>query len=112
MEDCEFCKIVKGEAPATIINDWVDYNCLAIAPLNPVTQNHILILPKEHLKDALVNPQRTATTMFCACILAESLHTPCNIITSVGKSATQTIFHLHIHVVPRNKDDGLHLPWT
>jgi histidine triad (HIT) family protein len=64
--ECEFCKITRGLAPATIIQDWVDYNVMAIKPLNPVTPGHVLVLPKEHLRDATVDFGRTATTMLCA----------------------------------------------
>lgn len=110
---CEFCKIAHKLAPADIVHDWVDYNCLAIVPLNPVTPGHILVLPKEHLRNAVDNPERTATVMFCAADwIARTGVGDCNIITSVGKDATQTIFHLHVHVVPRRAGDGLALPWT
>lgn len=80
-----------------------------IEPLNPVTPGHMLIIPKRHLRDALESPADTGLVMEYAARYARS---PCNIITSVGTEATQTVFHLHVHVIPRATGDGLRLPWT
>jgi histidine triad (HIT) family protein len=102
-----FCQIVAGEAPATIHAAWDD--AIAIVPLNPVTEGHLLVLPRQHVMDALEDPQVTAAVMARA---AEWAPWPCNIITSAGPAATQTVFHLHVHIVPRSEGDGLALPWT
>lgn len=107
MTECIFCKIVDGQAPATILKTWDD--AMAIVPLRPVVEGHVLIIPKEHVADALENPVITAMTMQRA---AEFATGPCNIITSVGKDATQSVFHLHLHIVPRHHGDGLLLPWS
>jgi len=107
MNECIFCSIVAGNAPANIVAEWDD--AIAIIPLNPVTDGHILVMPRTHVPDALKNPEVTAQTMKRASELAKA---PCNLITSVGSVATQTIFHLHIHIVPRVEDDGLSLPWS
>lgn len=104
---CPFCAIVYHEAPATIVREWFD--AIAIVPLDPVTPGHVLVIPREHVKDALTDPDVLARTMRHAAELAES---SCNIITSVGREATQSVFHLHVHIVPRRADDGLPLPWT
>lgn len=104
---CPFCEIVAGEAPATILRNWRDV--LVIVPLNPVTDGHVLVIPKHHVADAVEEPQVTADVMAAAAMYADR---PCNIITSAGSHATQTVFHLHVHVVPRREGDGLHLPWT
>lgn len=82
---------------------------MAIVPLNPVTEGHVLVIPRWHVVDAVQEPQVTADVMRCAAELAER---PCNIITSSGGEATQSVFHLHVHVVPRREGDGLALPWT
>lgn len=110
--NCEFCKIINGEEYAEILMEWVEYNVIAMVPLNPVVPFHTLILPKNHVSHALTEPHTTATVMLCACLFAGPNFDSCNIITSVGRPATQTIDHLHIHVVPRSVDDGLCLPWT
>lgn len=104
---CVFCDIVKGDAPAQIVAQWDD--AIAFVPLNPVTDGHTLVVPREHVANAHVKPWVTGAVMRRA---AAYWNGPCNIITSVGVEATQTVFHLHVHVVPRRRDDGLHLPWT
>lgn len=105
--DCVFCQIVAGEAPATVIREWPD--AIAIVPLRPVAPGHVLVIPRTHVADATVDPDVTAVTMRRAAELAVP---PCNLITSAGRPATQTVFHLHIHVVPRRVGDGLALPWS
>jgi histidine triad (HIT) family protein len=105
--ECVFCSIVAGSAPAAIVRRWDD--AIAIVPLNPVTPGHVLMIPAEHVSDATVDPDVTAVAMRRAAELAEP---PCNIITSAGAEATQSVAHLHVHIVPRRKGDGLALPWT
>lgn len=107
MTNCVFCSIINGEAPAKIVREWDD--AIAIIPLNPVTDGHVLVMPRTHVSDALENPEITAKSMKRASELAKA---PCNLITSVGTVATQTIFHLHIHIIPRIEGDGLSLPWS
>lgn len=103
---CIFCEIVHGRAPATIVKFWSD--AIAIRPLGPVTEGHILVIPRVHVATALQDPDVSATVMRRA---AEIAPNPCNLIVNVGAEATQTVFHLHLHIVPRAKDDGLALPW-
>lgn len=105
--DCVFCRIIEGAAPAEIVVRWSDATCFV--PLNPVTDGHVLVVPNYHVRDAVENPLVTAITMGRA---AEYAGYSCNLITSVGHHATQTVFHLHIHVVPRRPNDGLLLPWS
>lgn len=107
MSPCVFCEIADGRGPATVIRRWSD--AVAIVPLNPVVDGHLLVLPTSHVSDATEDPQVTAATMRRAAELAQP---PCNIIASAGLEATQTVFHLHLHIVPRRADDGLALPWT
>jgi histidine triad (HIT) family protein len=106
---CVFCAIAAGEAPATFVRRWPDV--IAIRPRGGVTPGHALVIPRVHVADASVNPSVSARTMECAAeLMAE--HPNANIITSKGAEATQTVYHLHIHVVPRSAGDGLPLPWT
>lgn len=110
---CPFCDIVLRNAPAMFVKQWND--TIAIAPLDPVTPGHLLVIPHIHVKNALERPEVTAVTMARACELASELRlheASWNIITSVGELATQTVEHLHIHLVPRRPNDGLVLPWT
>ena len=101
-----FCQIIDGEAPATIVRRWSD--AVAIVPLGPVTPWHLLVIPTVHVRDALADPSVTAAVFRAA---AEIAPHPCNLITNVGREATQSVFHLHVHIVPRAEGDGLALPW-
>lgn len=105
MSSCVFCKKIKDEDYDYVMNDVVSF-----IPLNPVVPGHRLFVPVEHVKDALDDPEVTARTMKVASAMTKEKS--CNIITSVGSDATQTVFHLHIHIVPRQYGDGLTLPWT
>ncbi|MEC4016083.1 HIT domain-containing protein [Streptomyces sp. H27-D2] len=106
---CVFCAIVAGTAPAVVVRQWDDV--LAIRPRGGVTDGHVLVIPRVHVADAGSDPTVAARTMACAAELMAELPNA-NIITSKGAEATQTVHHLHIHVVPRSADDGLPLPWT
>lgn len=111
MSDCVFCRILNdSNEPAEIV--WSTVNSIGIVPLNPVTEGHVIIVPNVHVSDALEEPDVTGTTMHDAAWYAKSEGIgPVNFITSVGREATQSVFHLHIHVVPRAENDGLALPW-
>ncbi|MEU7157319.1 HIT family protein [Streptomyces chrestomyceticus] len=107
---CVFCRIVAGAAPATVVARWND--ALAIVPLGPVVPGHVLVTPAVHVADATENPVVTGAAMTRAAQYAASVGGSLNLITSKGAEATQTVFHLHIHVVPRTAGDALPLPWT
>lgn len=114
-DSCPFCPIIKGEAPAKVLADGI--SSIAIEPLNPVTPGHFIVIPRQHVTDAYDDPGVTATAMFDASQWAKMFswrddrYKSVNLITSVGTAATQSVFHLHIHVVPRADNDGLALPW-
>jgi histidine triad (HIT) family protein len=112
---CPFCAIVAGEAPATVVREWDDALC--IVPLNPVVDGHVLVLPKRHVQTFFSDPDTSAATMRRAAEMlhgVERHHEPRdhNVITSAGRAATQTVMHLHVHIVPRELGDGLPLPWS
>lgn len=114
---CIFCAIVAGQAPATIIAQTE--TALAFMDINPATRGHALVIPKAHAKDLLEIPQ--ADLEQCM-VLARDLAARAvddlgadgvNILNSCGVAAWQTVFHFHIHVVPRYLGkDGLELPWV
>lgn len=110
---CPFCEIVAGRAPATILGEWtgIAFATLAIVPLKPVTDGHILVLPKTHVIDFTQAALVTGDVMARASILAHQMRRPVNLITSAGREATQSVWHLHVHLVPRAEGDGLALPW-
>jgi histidine triad (HIT) family protein len=84
---------------------------MAFVPLNPVTPGHVLVIPTIHVADFTTKPSVSAFVMHKAAELAADIG-PCNLITSKGREATQSVFHLHVHLVPRQLDDGLLLPWS
>lgn len=105
---CAFCEIIEGRSPATVIDSWDD--AFAIVPLNPVVNGHLLIIPFTHVPDFTTDPAVSAATMHRAAELAAGMDSY-NLITSKGKPATQSVFHLHLHLIPRAENDGLALPW-
>ncbi|MGW2920353.1 HIT family protein [Streptomyces angustmyceticus] len=106
---CPFCEIAAGQAPATAIREWSD--ALAIVPLGPVVDGHLLVIPKTHVADFTAGAYVSAMTMHRAAELAAESRQPMNLITSRGREATQSVFHLNLHLIPRAADDGLALPW-
>jgi histidine triad (HIT) family protein len=104
---CVFCEIIHGRAPGNVVHRWGD--AISIVPLNPVTPGHLLVLPVQHVQDFIHSPKALAVAARRAADIAPH---PSNLIVSAGAEATQTIWHLHVHVIPRRKGDGLALPWT
>src|SRR5438105_4368577 len=100
---CVFCQKIR-EGSVRQLNKSV----VAFEPLNPVTPGHMLFVSTEHLPNASYKPVVTGHVMMEAAKYAAGYGNN-NIITSSGKDATQTIFHLHIHVVPRRAGDNLKL---
>jgi histidine triad (HIT) family protein len=111
MSSCVFCDIASGHGTEKIVRAW--YGAVAIEPLNPVTPGHTLVIPRVHVVDASVEPHVTAMAVGYAAEYGASLFpTAYNLIVNCGSAASQTVTHLHWHVVPRREGDGLHLPWT
>lgn len=109
--DCPFCPIPAGVRVLKYWNSGTYTQTVCFEPLNPVVPGHLLIVPTQHVRDIADSPGLAAAVMACASEVA-ALIGDCNVITSKGKHATQTVFHLHVHVVPRREGDGLALPWT
>jgi histidine triad (HIT) family protein len=113
--NCLFCKIVAGELPAAIVDE--DDHTIAFMDINPATRGHALVIPREHARDVLeVDPENLAATCAGAKRLAERVverlgADGVNLLNSCGRAAWQTVFHFHIHVIPRYQDDPLRLPW-
>jgi histidine triad (HIT) family protein len=113
--DCLFCGIVAGDVPAQIIDS--DEHTVAFMDINPATRGHALVVPREHSKDLMdVSDEDLARTMAAARRLARRMDEVLepdgyNILNSCRPAAWQTIFHYHLHVIPRYDDDPLKLPW-
>jgi histidine triad (HIT) family protein len=114
--DCLFCKIVAGELPAQIVDE--DERTVAFMDINPATRGHALVVPRAHARDLLeIGPEDLNATVLAAQRLAGKVHDRLgadgvNLINSCGQAAWQTVFHFHIHVIPRYEDDPLRLPWV
>lgn len=108
--DCPFCGYL-GPSPI-LYSDDVAY---VIEPLYPVVPSHRLVVPFEHVTDFADDPDVTAGVARLAAMYArKNFHheRAFNLISSKGRAATQTVDHLHLHLVPREDGDGLKLPWT
>jgi histidine triad (HIT) family protein len=114
--DCLFCKIVAGELPATIVDE--DDRTIAFMDINPATRGHALVIPRSHSADLLsVDAEDLTAAAIAARRLAarakERLRADgVNLVNSCGAVAWQSVFHFHIHVIPRYEDDPLRLPWV
>jgi histidine triad (HIT) family protein len=114
--DCLFCKIVAGEIPATRVRE--DERTVAFMDINPATRGHLLVVPRAHAEDLLeVGEADLAACAAAARELAASVKERLgadgvNLLNSCGRAAWQTVFHFHVHVIPRYAGDPLRLPWT
>src|SRR5215210_3098586 len=114
--DCLFCKIVAGEVPATRVHE--DERTIAFMDINPATRGHLLVIPREHAADVhAIDPDDLRACAVAAQALAgrqrERLGADgVNLLNSTGAAAWQTVFHFHLHVIPRYESDPLRLPWS
>lgn len=113
--DCPFCRIVLGNAPAEVVAAGEDW--LALFPIHPATTGHTLIIPKMHVPHLWAAPVELAERLVVAAVsiggaIRRALNPEgLNLITSAGDAAEQTVFHLHLHVVPRWASDGFGEIW-
>ena len=108
--DCIFCKIANGEIPSSTV--YEDDQVRAILDLGPAAKGHTLVLPKEHFKDSTEAPEALLGHMMAVgarigraemkAFAADGF----NMIQNNGEAAGQSVFHLHLHVIPRKTDDG------
>lgn len=132
MIDCPFCGYA---GPSPILFDFAG-EVIGFEPLYPVVKGHLLIVPRRHVEHFGEDPALSARVMECAAKIARGFDVhgdeygrvvtgprvagqrvlpvgeSYNVITSVGAAATQTVKHLHVHLVPRREGDGLKLPWS
>ena len=114
--DCIFCKILAGELPGTIVGE--DERTVAFMDINPATRGHVLVIPRAHSADLLsIDPEDLRAVALAsqrqAALAKERLGAEgVNLVNSCGALAWQTVFHFHMHVIPRYADDPLRLPWV
>lgn len=107
--DCIFCRIVAGEIPSKQV--YADDHAIAFLDVAPFKRGHTLVVPRAHVSDALADaevlaslaPAVTATGR----LLVERLGASgLNVVSNVGEDAGQSVFHLHVHLIPRYPDDA------
>lgn len=114
--DCIFCQIVAGEIPAQVVAE--DERTLSFMDIYPGSRGHALVIPRRHSRDIWeIEPADLAAVSQAAQQLAVRIRdrlgaAGVNLINSSGAAAWQTVFHFHVHVLPRYVDDPLRLPWT
>ena len=115
-EDCIFCKIANGEIPSKTL--YEDEQFRVILDLGPATKGHALILPKDHFANLYELPDETAAKVMQ---LAKKMVTQMteklgcdgfNLVQNNGETAGQTVFHFHLHLIPRYENDGQKIGWT
>jgi histidine triad (HIT) family protein len=113
--DCIFCAIASGEGPAQVVDS--DDRTVAFLDINPATRGHALVIPRTHTSDLFeVSDEDLQATSAAARRLAERMRETIkpdgiNILNAAGRAAWQSVFHFHLHVIPRYEDDPLQLPW-
>ena len=114
--DCIFCKIVAGELPATIVAQGD--RAIAFMDIQPAARGHVLVVPRAHCEDVHeIAPEDLRAVAVMAKEVAGRLRDRLgadgvNLMNSSGEAAWQTVFHFHMHVIPRYVGDPLRLPWT
>jgi histidine triad (HIT) family protein len=114
-EDCIFCKVIAGEIPSETVDS--DDRTVTVMDINPATRGHVVVISRAHAADFLtVDREDLDATMDAARRIARRIKERLdpagfNILTNVGRAAWQSIFHFHVHVIPRYEGDPLALPW-
>jgi histidine triad (HIT) family protein len=114
-DDCLFCGIVEGSVPSQTVDS--DERTIAFMDISPATRGHALVIPRAHSTDLMdTDPEDLAATMAGAQRLARRMDEVLgpdgyNILNACRPAAWQTVFHFHLHVIPRYQDDPLKLPW-
>ena len=114
-DNCIFCKIANGEIPTNTV--YEDEKFRVILDLSPATKGHALILPKEHFANLYELPEDWAADVM---VLAKKMATEMtsklqcdgfNLVQNNGECAGQTVFHFHLHLIPRYLGDGQNIQW-
>lgn len=114
-ENCVFCKIIAGEIPSTPVYEDDDFK--AILDLNPAARGHVIIIPKKHAANIFELEEEEAAKIFpvakkIATALKKTYNCDgINVLQNNGEAAGQTVFHLHVHVIPRYYDDDVNIIW-
>lgn len=114
-QNCIFCKILSGEIPSAVV--YEDEEFKVILDVGPAAKGHMLILPREHYEDIMEMPEELVSKAF---LLAKKMAVRMesvlgcdgiNVLQNNHEAAGQTVFHFHIHLIPRRKKDGVGVTW-
>ncbi|MBI2667789.1 HIT family protein [Candidatus Woesearchaeota archaeon] len=111
MKDCLFCKIIRKEIPADIV--YEDKSIIAFFDINPANKGHTLVMPKNHSNNLLEDNEDDLKNISLAvkkignAIMKATNAEGLNIISNINSVAGQVVFHTHVHIIPRFKDDGI-----
>ena len=115
MSNCVFCKIVARQIPATVVHE--DDEVLAFMDLGQVNPGHVLVTLKAHVENLFgLEPSQAGAVAGAAARIARAIRAAFNpeglsVYQANGKAAGQTVFHYHVHLVPRYEADGMALTW-
>ncbi len=115
MTDCVFCKIVAGDLPSSKL--WEDEKTLAFLDINPLARGHTLVIPKVHVETIFeASPEQLRALVAVMPRLARAVKQAVgaeglNVLQCNGRASGQEIPHLHFHLIPRNRNDGLGFIW-
>jgi histidine triad (HIT) family protein len=115
-DDCIFCKIAQGDIPSATVYEDEDFR--VILDISPATKGHGLIIPKAHFDNVFEMDEATASKVFvlankvAKAMKAELNCDGMNILQNNGTIAGQTVFHFHMHLIPRYEGDGVKLTWA
>ena len=113
--NCIFCKIIAGDIPCFKL--YEDAKTLAFMDINPASEGHALVIPREHCKDVYaVSDEAISATASTATKIAKAITKTLkpdglNLLQCNGPAAAQSVFHFHMHVLPRQNGDDLKLNW-
>lgn len=114
-EDCIFCKLSNGDIPTNAL--YEDGIVKVIFDLNPASKGHVLVIPKNHFDDIYAMDEATAAHVFQVAVkVAKAMKEALccdglNIVQNNGEIAGQTVFHFHMHIIPRYQGDTVHIKW-
>lgn len=114
-EDCIFCKIAAGEIPSKTLYEDEDFR--VILDISPASRGHAIILPKNHAANLYELSDEDASRIFIvakkvATVMQDILHCDgLNVLQNNGEAAGQSVFHLHVHLIPRYSDDTVNINW-
>lgn len=115
-KECIFCKLAGGEIPTNAIYEDEDFKVIMDA--SPASKGHCIILPKTHARNLMELPDEYCSKIMlvakkCSSVLMRVLHCDgINVLQNNGEAAGQTVFHLHVHLIPRYENDTVQIKWT